>query len=323
MFITSADYKFQVEKIIQESNSIDIAVAFWGKGAEKLFANKNTPTRILCNLISGATNPTTIENLSNKKKYKSIHIKHLDDLHAKVLVGDKSAIVGSANISTNGLNIEEGEFDGWQEAGFSTHDAVELEKMRQWFEQQWKRSEEIDEDLLEKARINWAKRREERIGLPSEATSVLTMEPEALRDKKIFLALWSSYVSNEAIAVNKELHENLIDQLGAASTPPPYFFEGWDEAPYEMLPGQSIISVYVGPKGGVRVDGAYKVINDKHSTAIGTKLHICETLSKLEGTPFGKEHRRELEERIRKCARQLKPDASSVLIPLEKFLAQY
>lgn len=136
MFITSADYKAQVERIIQENHSIDIAVAFWGKGAENLFANSDIPIRILCNLTSGGTNPAPIEKLHNKGVFKNIEIKHLDDLHAKVLVGDKSAIVGSANISTNGLNIEEGEFDGWQEAGFVTHDAVELEKMRQWFEQQ-------------------------------------------------------------------------------------------------------------------------------------------------------------------------------------------
>ena len=318
MFVTSEDYKFQVEKIIQKSDSVDIAVAFWGKGAEKLFEKIEKPIRILCNLTSGGTNPEPIEKL-----YKNIEIRHLNDLHAKVVIGDKSAIVGSANFSTNGLNIEDGEFDGWQEAGFVTDDEVSLAKMSFWFEQQWNRGQVVDGKLLEKARLNWKKRREGKIDCPDDAISVLDMKPEALSGTDIFLAIFSEDSSPEATRENQEQHDNLISKTGAVNTPAPYFFEGWDEKKLsEILLGYSVISVYVGPKGGVSVVGAYKVVRESMSS-IGTKLHICENLSSLRGLPFGGKQKRDLGERIRECVKDLKPDDSSVLMPLDKFLAKY
>lgn len=147
------------------------------------------------------------------------------------------------------------------------------------------------------------------------------MKPEELRDKNIFLALWSEDASDEAIAANKDRHENRMDSLGAANASPPYFLENWNEAPCEILLDQYIISVYVGPKGGVRVDGAY-LVHEEFFPTDGIKLHICKALIKLRGRPFGKKQKLELEARIRECTTQLKPDAASVLIPLDKFVAR-
>ena len=130
MFLQSENYKAAIDLLLQKNSSIDMAVAFWGIGAEKLFESTHN-ARLVCNLLSGGTNPAVIEKLLDKPGFK---LRHHASLHAKVLLGQDSAIVGSANMSTNGLNIEAGEFDGWEEAGTRLDDPQSLHKIRNWVE---------------------------------------------------------------------------------------------------------------------------------------------------------------------------------------------
>jgi len=64
MFVHSAEYKKAVEAIAAEDGELLLAVAFWGRGAEALLTGrKGQPTRAICSLKSGATNPETVEAL--------------------------------------------------------------------------------------------------------------------------------------------------------------------------------------------------------------------------------------------------------------------
>lgn len=75
-----------------------MAIAYWGKGAdEKLESSREY--RIICNLTDGGTNPATIDII---RKMKNVKLKHLERLHAKVVIGSKYTIVGSANFSEIG-----------------------------------------------------------------------------------------------------------------------------------------------------------------------------------------------------------------------------
>ncbi|WP_298160000.1 DUF445 family protein, partial [Ferrovum sp.] len=126
MFIDSTKYKKEVLALIDGSTNIDIAIAFWGQGADKVIcgaANKGKTIRIICNLLSGGTNPAPIQTLISCDK---VEIKHITSLHAKVILGDAGVVVGSANFSTDGLNHEEEETSGWDEAGLKTTDSNEL-----------------------------------------------------------------------------------------------------------------------------------------------------------------------------------------------------
>ncbi|MFZ3184307.1 MAG: phospholipase D family protein, partial [Pseudomonas sp.] len=123
MFLSEDAYLANVKSLLAESTAVDIAVAFWGRGAEPLIPQKGKKLRILCNLGMGGTNPEVISTL---RTYPSVEIKNLDRLHAKVMIGDQQAIIGSANCSANGLNFEGEELAGWHEAGYrvSTQDQL-------------------------------------------------------------------------------------------------------------------------------------------------------------------------------------------------------
>ena len=117
MFISTGTYITELEQLIGENNQLRCAVAFWGKGANNLFidfAKRGGNLQIICNLESGATNPNVINELLDMQ---NVEVRQLNDLHAKVISGENKAIVGSANFSCNGLNLEESEQTGWEEAG--------------------------------------------------------------------------------------------------------------------------------------------------------------------------------------------------------------
>ncbi len=109
------------------------AVAFWGRGATKLFRTGER-ARLICNLRAGGTNPHEIEAL-----LKDGHeVRQNDALHAKVYIGGGRAVVGSANLSANGLGLEAAEVGHWIEAGVVIRDLGEVSA---WFEAVWRKPE--------------------------------------------------------------------------------------------------------------------------------------------------------------------------------------
>lgn len=111
-------------------NDVKCAVAFWGAGAEKYFefADPEKKVQIICNLSMGGTNPRVIRSL-----LKNHSITQSDDLHAKVYVSDLGAVIGSANMSINGLGVESLSDSKWEEAAFFTQDAAILSEITSWF----------------------------------------------------------------------------------------------------------------------------------------------------------------------------------------------
>jgi hypothetical protein len=132
---------------ICRSQRLYIAVAFWGKGAEKTIGRiGKRDVKIICNLASGGTNPDIIEALSNE--WPNRHIKQNDRLHAKVWIGDDEIVITSANASTNGLGLE-GREAHWIEAGVRMK---ERQDIIEWFNAQWKQSRQITLPQIELAK---------------------------------------------------------------------------------------------------------------------------------------------------------------------------
>lgn len=141
-------------KQIVESDNVRIAVAFWGSdGPERIGLNvsKRTDWKIVCNLTMGGTNPKAIENLGSSSGEKWRHIRHSPRLHAKVFLCETSAIVGSNNVSANGLSLEGEEQVGWDEAGVLITDPQELLRIAGWFEKIWKSAKQVDAPALKAA----------------------------------------------------------------------------------------------------------------------------------------------------------------------------
>lgn len=155
-FVFGESYRKEVKTLLASEGNIDVAVAFVGEGANLWFSGKKTTYRIIINLASGATNPSEIEEISKSKNCK---IKQLDNLHAKVFISNTATIVGSANLSANGLGLEGNETANLEEAGFVISPST---SNRQWFEDMWSKSREISKDDLKLAHEKWALRRKNR-----------------------------------------------------------------------------------------------------------------------------------------------------------------
>ena len=81
--LTDGEILPAVREIVSETGDIDVAVAFWGSGAEVetgIAAKLNGCVRIVCDASSGCCNPETIEKIA---KLPNVKGKSLDGLHAK------------------------------------------------------------------------------------------------------------------------------------------------------------------------------------------------------------------------------------------------
>jgi hypothetical protein len=136
---------------VLSGSDVRCAVAFWGQGADGLFQPVKG-ARIVCNLLSGGTNPAVIELLVKS----GANVKHSDDLHAKVYLSNLGAVVGSANASANGLGLEAGEQAYWVEAGAKLDNT---KVVADWFEELWRVSRPISNADIAGAKEVYKKRR--------------------------------------------------------------------------------------------------------------------------------------------------------------------
>jgi hypothetical protein len=151
-FLTGDELRDGIGKIL-ENYRARCAVAFWGRGSERLL---RPDARVICNLKSGGTNPHAL------KKMATSQIRQCDRLHAKVYIGQDQAIVCSANASANGLGLEDSEQSSWFEAGVRIRDT---KAVGEWFEEFWSDSNRVrtitEFDLL-LAEEAWRQRQREK-----------------------------------------------------------------------------------------------------------------------------------------------------------------
>ncbi len=107
-----------------------IAVAFIGRDWHKYLGN-NTHLKELIVSPTIGSNPSAIHEVANQIGWENVYL--LDNLHAKVYIGDDSAVVGSANLSRNGLDVA-----GLQELCVAITDDESLLMLNQQFDD-WKR----------------------------------------------------------------------------------------------------------------------------------------------------------------------------------------
>lgn len=157
MFIASADeIRSGISRLIEESSEDDpilLAVAFWGNKVETILP-RGRRYKIICNLSTGGTNPATIRNLM---KYPCTEVKNEPALHAKVMIGQRSCLLGSANFSNNALGFQD--IATWLEANviLSNTDERYLH-IQQWFLDRWTDAELVNEATLRDAERKWTLR---------------------------------------------------------------------------------------------------------------------------------------------------------------------
>lgn len=125
-----------------------MAIAYWGKGADEKLKSSHE-YKIICNLTDGGTNPSTIDNI---RKMKNVELKHLERLHAKVVIGSKYTIVGSANFSENGLGYGSAINAGQYEAALQ----IATEPVHSdWFDELWNKASIVSDSDISKAFEAW------------------------------------------------------------------------------------------------------------------------------------------------------------------------
>jgi HKD family nuclease len=223
-FYSDRDVLRQINHQTSESNESIFAVAFWGKGAiEQLrlekFADAKKKITIICNLMSGACNPLEMRKLLNLKEKNDWTLKFHNELHAKIYWTPSSVIIGSSNVSSNGLCYDGSLEAGLLEANLQTDDKDAVKVSEGWLRDLAARSNEVTNvsiDLAEKIWISSRQKRVVRAGTDKTFLQVLRNNPETLYDRNIEIWLFENEgldppaeaVLNSAV---KELRNSKID----------------------------------------------------------------------------------------------------------------
>lgn len=324
MFIAGTQNTNELKKLISSSNKLDLAVAFLGKEAETLLAEVRDGGRLICNLESGATNPSVIRALIELGKFE---IKSNSKLHAKVYLSDSTGIVGSANLSSNGLGYEAEEAIGWHEASYLTSKKEDISNISQWFYDLWISNEckKITEDDLQKATAIWKNRNNKFFRLAkakilnnSKSASIFDLlrdKPEHLEGMPIYIVITRDEMSDKAISRLSEIQEEKIhvDMIDA--------YEDWNELP----PASYFISFYCGPRGrNFEYHGIFRSpdqprlvpVTSSRKAEEQTYLNICYIEDNISGWSVTKEDKKLLR---RKATALLELDGNkdeAQLIPL-------
>lgn len=250
MFVFGDEYTRLVRELVSAQSKVDVAVAFLGADAERLFSG-SAGGRVICNLESGATNPAVVKALRDNRSFE---VRTLSSLHAKVILSGGRVLSGSANISANGLGLESSEAARWYEAGIFSEDPSIVEAAKTWFGDLWQKAVTIgDEDLLA-AEMRWKARRSVRPSGTSPRSdtdlfSHILANPEFVLDRPIHLAVYREYSSVEAdnAFTRWKKSEGVAEDGGLE------FYEGWSELPNNAY----LVDIRCGPKGGISSSGFY------------------------------------------------------------------
>lgn len=318
MFITSKNYIQNISNLINKSDVLSMAVAFWGAGSDSVVSNyAEKPIRIICNLLSGGTNP---EPISNFLQMSNVKDKRLDTLHAKVVIGNNGVVVGSANFSTNGLSLDGVESSTWEEAGFITTEQDQIINTQKWFDCLWDASHDITAEDMKTAKKQWASKRNSRLQ-PLSKDSILDFSAAELKERKIHLVIWqgkSSKEADESFGVKKSSPTQITESTSIDSLS---FFEDWEELPADS----ALISVYCGKKGRVIIDGVWRRIPEldtKINKTTGIQVVLKE--ESIMEVKFNTKERNKLQQCISPLVRKLweAQNDGSVIITLHDALYQ-
>jgi len=275
MFIGPEQYQKCLRAMVAKEESLDVAVAFWGEGAEAfIHPEDGKPLRVICNLRSGGSNPAVIKRLvARAGRLAHVEIRQCDRLHAKLVIGPSQAIIGSANVSANGLGLEGSEVAHWLEAAIHTVDEQELKSAQQWFDHLWSSTDTraISAEDLADAVAAYEKNRDGRPDYSRRGPfSFDNYSVADLEGRHAYALLYRTRPGPEADAVTKQ-HEEQERRLHAGESVKGegvarWAFETWPDS-LDITEKNEYLCIIWTERGSVRVDGACRMTD--------TKLHFA------------------------------------------------
>lgn len=155
----------KVDELLSENCTC--IVSYIGKGVKDKIKkiNKQKKINFICNFHSNGTNPFEVEKLRNylgKEK-----VKQMDSFHAKVYYSESGAVICSANLSTNGLELFNEPANQLEAGIFVKNDESAYKEVLKWHKSL--KVEEIDPHEIEKRIKSYQKIRQRIKGKPSTA----------------------------------------------------------------------------------------------------------------------------------------------------------
>jgi hypothetical protein len=251
-FLDGPSLENAIRDLLPNARQVRVAVAYWGDGAiERVGLDRLTTTdvEIVCDLRSGACNPTEVRRL--QEAIGKENVKRCERLHGKVWLIDQAAIVGSSNASANGFGWEGDETKGLVEANLLVDDAEILKCVQVWF--QTLNSSSITSKDLRQAEQLWKKRRISRPIVDNNSLAeIVQNDPSAVKDRNIFV--WAKHwVDLDPWA--KHLLKEQTNQLGDQNLD---CYQG-----YYAPAGAQILEFNVQRNGRCRFNGAVEIISNK------------------------------------------------------------
>lgn len=141
-----------INSLLMNETCLRIAVAFIGDGASQWINPAAEDVKIVCNLAMNGTNPTEVQKLI--QRFGQENVKQIEKLHTKLYIGSEYAIVGSANLSANGLGNQP---TALREAGYKFKlDRPSGKRSLDWFDDVlWADAREITDQDLQDAAERW------------------------------------------------------------------------------------------------------------------------------------------------------------------------
>lgn len=241
------DLSTLLTETITHDRRVRMAVAFWGAGAMKHLRLKNHPAaQLICNLMSGGTNPHEVKKLIES----GIKVRAHSRLHAKIgIIGDQFSFVGSSNVSANGLGFEGNDAAGWEEANV-VFDGIE-ERVLARFDALWRASVEITQVDLDRAKITWESRQKTnaRVNLSGTLIDAITNSPDLLDRAEVNVAIYHRLNPDEQQIVeiaNQQVIQNYGEEFCV--------YWDWPELPIDGL----LLDYERPPQGPIAFTGIYR-----------------------------------------------------------------
>jgi len=225
--VRGSELKSELLALGAQSTRRRFAVAFWGDGAGDALGLTADPSKveIVCNLCMGGTNPKEIRRLRDL----GASVKHSDTLHAKIYLFDQAAVVGSSNVSSNGLSLQGGEVGGWMEANVLFGTGALYDETGTLFDEIWENAREVSDPDLADAQAAWDRRRRASSHLQKLAApnilEALKSQPKRLADRGIFITV--DFVNMSPAAERAVAKVQKESGLGDATDA----WEGWPTMP--------------------------------------------------------------------------------------------
>lgn len=175
-FITNSSeqsLKEILKQVYKGSKENYAVVAFVGGNVKDYLDVKIKNLKVVCNGESLGTNPEGLQYLSNKLKS---NLKSNKSLHSKIYLSEKGALVGSANLSANALELLEkkkGSMEAMVWIPASKESEVTYKNIKSYCSKIFKNSKAVDEGTIEKLT---AERARKKVSLMSSENLILGLQ---------------------------------------------------------------------------------------------------------------------------------------------------